>query len=87
MTAADEVPTTMSTRTPREEFFLARLRRFAGLAMEAGVPTMQRLAQHATATAYRDCVALGLRAAALRTLEDAWTVPVPSGAGRAGDGS
>jgi len=86
MTAAAELPTTTSTRTPGGAFFLARLRRFGVLAMEASVPAMQRLALHATATAYRDCVALGLRDAALRALEDAATGPVPSCAGRAEDG-
>ena len=46
-----------------EHFFLNRLERFARLASVADasqIPQWRRLARHATLSAYRDCVALGL---------------------------
>ena len=63
-------PATGALQAPRlDEFYLARLRRFAGLAAEAEVPTMRDLARHATLSAYRDCVARGLQAEARRVLD------------------
>jgi hypothetical protein len=63
-------PATGALRTARlDEFYLARLRRFAGLAAEAEVPAMRDLARHAALSAYRDCVARGLQGDARRVLD------------------
>lgn len=46
-----------------ERFFLDRLERFSHLAAEArasGIPQWTRLARHATLSAYKDCVSIGL---------------------------
>ena len=46
-----------------ERFFLDRLARFSHLAAEAsasGIPQWSRLARHATLSAYKDCVSIGL---------------------------
>jgi hypothetical protein len=65
-------PTTGDTPVARlDEFYLARLRRFAGLAAAAEVPAMRALARHATLSAYRDCVARGRQDEALRVLDAA----------------
>jgi hypothetical protein len=56
------------------EHHLARLRRFAVLAGEARVcaqPGLARLARHATVSAFRDCLALGLEPEARRALAEA----------------
>src|SRR5262245_35421669 len=53
------------------QFALNRLRRFAriaGLADRLAMPEWQRLARHAVHVAYRDCLALGLRAEAEEAL-------------------
>jgi hypothetical protein len=55
-------------RARLDEFYLARLRRFAGLAAGTDVPAMRGLARHATFSAYRDCVARGLQDGAERVL-------------------
>jgi hypothetical protein len=55
-------------------FYLARLERFArlaGLPDVDAVPRWRDLARHATLTAYRDCLALGLGAEARRLLASA----------------
>ena len=47
-----------------EYLLLARLERFTGLLADPAVravPAWRRLAQHAAAVAFRDCLALGLR--------------------------
>src|SRR5262245_55941653 len=56
------------------QFALNRLRRFAriaGLADRLAMPEWQRLARHAVHVAYRDCLALGLRAEAEEALRRA----------------
>ena len=60
-------PLTQTKVGALEGFCLARLGRFARLASEPdldAVPAWRRLARHATFSAYRDCLALGLGAEA-----------------------
>jgi hypothetical protein len=55
-------------------FFLLRLRRFVVLARapeDASPPALRKLANHATLSAYRDCLALGLEAEARQVLAQA----------------
>jgi hypothetical protein len=58
-------------RPPDPALCLARLRRFAALSLAPGVCAVQpkaRLARHATVSAFRDCLGLGLEAEARREL-------------------
>jgi hypothetical protein len=65
-------PTTGDARQAQlDEFYLARLRRFAGLAAEAEGKAMRDLARYATLSAFRDCVARGLHDEARRLLDAA----------------
>jgi hypothetical protein len=81
MTTARSEPTSGTTPVARlDEFYLARLRRFAGLAADAEVPAMRALARHATLSAYRDCVARGLQDEARRVLD---AVPIGGSIDRA----
>jgi hypothetical protein len=62
-------------------FYLRRLERFARLSSRAdGEPGRERrrLAGHATLTAYRDCVALGLEREAREVLARIAGRPVPT---------
>jgi hypothetical protein len=72
MKTARPEPTTGATPVARlDEFYLARLRRFSGLAADAEVPAMRALARHAALSAYRDCAARGLHDEAQRVLDAA----------------
>jgi Ser/Thr protein kinase RdoA (MazF antagonist) len=67
-------PLTQSDVLALEAFCLARLSRFARLASQPDAedtPAWRQLARHATLSAYRDCLALGLGAEARRVLASA----------------
>jgi hypothetical protein len=61
------------TLTDEQRFHLARLRRFAAVAVGETtclVPALDHLARHATLSAYRDCLALGLERQARTVLTE-----------------
>ena len=64
---------TDDTLTDVQRFHLARLRRFAVVAVGETtrmVPALDHLARHATLSAYRDCLALGLEEQARAVLTE-----------------
>jgi hypothetical protein len=68
-----------------EYFVLARLERFASRLADARIQEVRawdQLARHATAVAYWDCVALGLRDEALVILDEAGLRADGDGVGR-----